>query len=105
MLLERRTVSRKTPGDGRLEITAGAAETLRARAPALEVELRGERAAGHVETMACTCAKTAGGPHEHHFLASEVLRSLHAAADVELHLVDASDAVGGRARVAVTPVR
>jgi hypothetical protein len=102
MLLERRTVSRKTPGDGRLEITHAVAEELRGRAPALEVELHGARAPGHVETMACTCAKS-GAPHEHHFLTSELLKSLHPAADVELHLLDSGEA-GGRARVAVTPV-
>jgi hypothetical protein len=100
MLLERRTVSRKTPGDGRLEISHAAAEELRARAPSLEVELHGARAPGHVETMACSCAK-AGSPHEHHFLASELLKSLHAASDVELHLLDSADP-GGGARVAVT---
>src|SRR5688500_1046889 len=102
MLLERRTVSRKTPGDGKLEISRGAAEELRGRAPALEVELHGARAPGHVETTTCTCAKV-GAPHEHYFLTSELLRSLPASADVELHLVDSADP-GGRARVAVTPV-
>ena len=85
MFLERQTVSRKTPGDGKLEISAAAAERLTAAATMLQVQLGERRAPCRVETLACTCQKV-GRSHEHHFVASELLKALRAATQVELHL-------------------
>ncbi len=94
MLLERRTVSRKTPGDGRLEITKPAAARLRDVAGDLEVEVASERAAATVGAMACTCRGTEK-PHEHFFLESPALKGLTPGADVNLEL----DAALGVVRV------
>jgi hypothetical protein len=103
MFLERQTVSRKTPGDGKLEISAGAAERLRAAANTLEIELGELRAPGRVETMACTCQKV-GSAHEHHFVTSELLKTLRAASQVDLHVDELPDQPGERATVTVLPV-
>ena len=103
MFLERQTVSRKTPGDGKLEISAGAAERLRAAASTLEIELGELRAPGRVETMACTCQKV-GQAHEHHFVTSELLKTLHAASQVDVHLDELSGEPREPARVTVLPV-
>ena len=100
MFLERRTVSRKTPGDGRLEISAAAAERMRAIPSALEIEYDGERSPGGIEEMKCACAK-ASGSHEHHFVVGRLLRRLEPGTDVELHLDDSDDASTGRRRLAV----
>jgi len=102
-LLERRTVSRKTPGDGRLEISPAAADRLRRSAPALEVEFDGRRAPGRVESMECTCQKGIG-PHEHHFVASELLKALRASAEVELLVEESASEPAPRVRLAVRPV-
>ena len=77
-------VSRKTPGDGRLEIPALLAERLTGIAD-LSVELPdGEIASASIEQMACTCAKAGGENHVHHFVRSELLRTLTAGASVDL---------------------
>ncbi|HEU4564879.1 MAG TPA: hypothetical protein VFS05_09540 [Gemmatimonadaceae bacterium] len=84
MLLERRTVSRKTPGDGKLEISEEAAFRLREEFPApFALRVNGAAGRGRVATMPCTCAR-AGGAHEHHFLESELLRALVPERAVEL---------------------
>jgi hypothetical protein len=101
-LLERRAVSRKTPGDGRLEIAPASAARLRLTGATIEVEYAGRRAPGRLETMACSCAK-AGGPHEHHFVSSELLKALRPGIDVDLR-VEGTPAARGVVRVMVTPV-
>jgi hypothetical protein len=85
MLLERRIVSRKTPGDGRLEITSRAAARLRGLGHALEVELGGDRSAAAVESMRCTCRGDAK-PHAHYFLQSQTFTQLTPGAEVDLEL-------------------
>lgn len=76
MHLENRTVSRKTPGDGRLEISGGAADRLRGALPdEFPLLVNGEPGRGRVERMPCTCRKAAGA-HEHWFLSGERLRAL-----------------------------
>jgi hypothetical protein len=85
MLLERRSVSRKTPGDGRLEITARAASRLRDLGHALEVELDGERSTATVESMTCTCRGDAK-PHAHYFLQSPRFTRLRPGSEVDLEL-------------------
>ena len=100
MFLERRTVSRKTPGDGKLEISPESAELLRSAGQELDIELGGIRAAGRLETMACACRKV-GRAHEHHFVVSELLKSLREATEVSLQLVAPRHAGEARALVMV----
>jgi len=88
-LVERRTVSRKTPGDGKLEITkvaAGRLESLGTRFALVVNEQDGEATLG---AMPCTCR---GGdtPHVHYFVESALFRSLTAGSEVDLSVDDAS---------------
>ena len=85
MLLERRKVSRKTPGDGRLEITKRAADRLRDVGDDLRLDVGGVRTAATLGTMSCTC-RGAEKPHEHYFLESPALRRLTVGSEVELQL-------------------
>jgi hypothetical protein len=85
MLLERRTVSRKTPGDGRLEITRRAAARLRDVTRELEIDVGGERTVAALGTMTCTC-RGAETPHEHYFLESPALKQLTPGTEVDLEL-------------------
>ncbi len=68
---ERRTVSRKTPNDGKLEISADAARSFREERIALTLD--DATAAATVVSLPCTCRPT---PHVHHFLEAELLRAL-----------------------------
>lgn len=76
MLLERRTVSRKTPRDGRLEISAESAAQLAALAVEFTVVSGGATGRGRLEAMPCGCVKGAGGGHVHHFVESPLLMAL-----------------------------
>lgn len=89
MLLETQTVSRKTPGDGRLEVSAATAEKVSALGSGLRLRAAGKEAPGSVETLTCTCAKRGEGTHVHYFLESEVLRALEPHSDVKLELEEA----------------
>lgn len=93
-LLERRTVSRKTPGDGRLEITSRAAARLRGLGHDLQLDVGGQRTGVTVGRMTCTC-RGAEKPHEHYFLESPTLKQLTPGTEVDLEL----DAAGGIVRV------
>lgn len=88
MLLERRTVSRKTPNDGRLEITKVAAAKCEPLGASFHVELGDVRARARLGTMKCTC-RGVDNPHVHYFIESEAFKALAAGAEVELEL-DAS---------------
>jgi hypothetical protein len=88
MLLERQTVSRKTPGDGRLEITSRAAARLRDLGHVLEVELSGQHSSATVESMSCTCRGKAK-PHAHYFLQSSTFTQLTPGTEVDLELDEA----------------
>jgi hypothetical protein len=75
-LLQTQIVSRKTPGDGRIEISLDTATTLEARSGLL-VRVGESVAPARVERLSCTCGGSSGqGDHLHHFLAAEPLRSL-----------------------------
>ena len=93
MLLERRTVSRKTPRDGRLEISAGSAERLAALGREFAVATGGVTGRGRLEAMPCGCAKGAGGGHVHHFVESPLLTSLVPESTVLVELDEASDTI------------
>jgi hypothetical protein len=86
MLLERTLVSRKTPLDGKLEVTAETAARLAAVGDALAVVVQGATGNARVESMTCTCAKRAGERHVHHFVESPILKSLVAGSEVRLEL-------------------
>ena len=85
MLLERRTVSRKTPLDGRLEITKRAAQRFDDLDGAFDVELDGDRVRGTIGTMECTC-RGVDNPHVHYFIESPVLKQLAAGEEIDLDL-------------------
>jgi hypothetical protein len=85
--LERRTVSPKTPGDGKLEITKVAAGRLESLGADFDVVVDTREGDARVGSMPCTCR---GGdkPHVHYFVQSELFRSLTAGSEVELLLDD-----------------
>jgi hypothetical protein len=94
--IERRTVSRKTPGDGKLEITKVAAGRLEPLGAEFPLAVDDKRGRGSLGSMPCTCR---GGdkPHVHYFVESDLLRSLAAGSEVDLFLDD-----GGRQLLVVT---
>ncbi len=77
MLLEIRTVGRKTPLDGKLEIAAATASRLQGAGTTLPLEVGARRDVATVVTLACSrCARAAEGAHTHWFLESPMLRDL-----------------------------
>lgn len=88
IVLERREVGRKTPGDGRLELTAASAARVRALGAEFAVRALGRADVGRLEALDCTCAKGGGeGPrHTHHFAASPLFRELTAGSPVRVEL-------------------
>jgi hypothetical protein len=92
MFLERRTVSRKTPGDGRLEITKSVAQRLEQLGPTFLIDVDGETARGALGTFECTC-RGESTPHVHYFLESEPLKRLQPGDDVDLALDESSNRV------------
>ena len=85
MILEHRTVSRKTPKDGMLEISSSTVSRLESMRDEIAIVLDGARGTGRLTEMACGCAK-GDGRHVHHFLSSELLRALTPDARVLLEL-------------------
>ena len=81
--LERRTVSRKTPSDGRLEITKRAASKLEEIGATFDVAVAGEKAPAQIGTMDCTC-RGVDNPHVHFFVESSLLKQLTPGSDVDL---------------------
>jgi hypothetical protein len=90
MFIEQRTVSRKTPQDGKLEISAAAAARLHALGASFLLRTAASEGSGRLIEMSCTCTKaSASGQHQHHFIESELLRALEANTDVRITLDDA----------------
>ena len=78
MLLEVRTVGRKTPLDGKLEIAAATAGSLQGAGAAVLLEVGARQGVATVVTLSCSkCARAAEGAHEHWFVESEILRDLN----------------------------
>lgn len=71
--LERRAVSRKTPRDGKHEITPATAARLQQLGAPLPMIVNGTADTGVVAPMPCSCRPEA---HEHWFLESAALRGL-----------------------------
>lgn len=88
MVIDRVVVSRKTPMDGRLEVSEPAAEVLRRLPGGFTVVVRGRVDRGRVEAMACTCRRAASAGHTHHFVVAPVLKNL----PPELHVLLRLDA-------------
>jgi hypothetical protein len=72
-VLERRAVSRKTPGDGKHELTAETAARLQAIGAPLPLVVDGVADEGRIVPMPCTCRGTS---HEHWFLEAAALRGM-----------------------------
>ncbi len=90
MLIEQRLVSRKTPLDGRLEISAAAAAQLQELGASFPLRTASGEGNARLHAMSCTCAKShTAGQHLHHFVESEVLRALEPGSEVRLELDDA----------------
>lgn len=87
MILEVREVGRKTPGDGRLEVTEATFRRL-----SMERELQAtvgeERSGAMLERMTCTCGAGEGAAHAHHFVRSEVFRQLTPGETCVLEITD-----------------
>jgi hypothetical protein len=92
MLVERRTVSRKTPVDGRLEITKVGAVRLGGLGDGFEIAIGDEHAPARLGTMQCTC-RGPERPHVHYFLESAALKQLEPGQDVELDLEGAGNLI------------
>jgi hypothetical protein len=90
MLIEQPTASRKTPLDGRLEISESTVAKLTPLGETFPVHTEHGSGEARLHTMSCTCAKSAStGQHVHHFVESDVLRALEPGARVRLELDDA----------------
>jgi hypothetical protein len=83
--LERRNVSRKTPGDGMVELTKPVAEMLLKRGKEFDLTTPSGDGRAILTSMPCTC-RGAENPHEHWFLRSDLFRALTPGADIELTL-------------------
>jgi hypothetical protein len=90
VLIEQCTVSRKTPLDGKLEISAVAAERLESLGATFPVRTARGEGRARLHAMSCTCAKGGGaGQHRHHFVESDVLRALEPGTEVRVEIDDA----------------
>jgi len=86
MLIERRIVSRKTPLDGRLEISYDAAARLESLGTQFPIRASNEAGVARVESMPCTCEKAQGAQHVHHFVESAILRALIPGSEVSVEI-------------------
>jgi hypothetical protein len=82
---ERRTVSRKTAGDGRLEITKVAAGHIQRLAEGWRLSVDGGAAKAALGSAPCTC-RGPELPHVHYFLQAEGLKELPAGSQVEVEV-------------------
>ena len=87
MLIEQRIVSRKTPLDGRLEISASTVTQLEPLGETFALRTAHGEGQARLYAMTCTCAKSEStGQHVHHFVESDVLRALEPGTHVRLEL-------------------
>ncbi len=93
MLLEQRSVSRKTPLDGKLEISPDSAARIGPLGPAIPLTSGGREGTARLHFLACTCARGEGGSHVHHFLESALFRALQPESQVQVELDEARGAV------------
>jgi len=87
VVIEEPTVSRKTPRDGRLEISESTVAQLARLGDTFLVRTAHGSGTARLHAMTCTCAKSGtAGQHVHHFVESDVLRALEPGARVRLEL-------------------
>jgi hypothetical protein len=98
MLLDESTVSRKTPLDGRLEVSPGTSRRLAALGDELTLVCDGREGTARLHDMACTCAKASDGAHVHHFVESPLLTVLVPGTVVRVELDERATAVILRTR-------
>jgi hypothetical protein len=92
MIIERRLVSRKTPHDGKIEISYDAATQLGSLGAEFPIRTADGVGVARVESLRCTCEKNAGDPHVHHFVESPILRALIPGSEVSVE-IDGATAV------------
>ncbi len=97
MYLETRKVSRKTPGDGKLEVSVTTFRALEGAGDRLTATLEQRDSSCALVTFECTCNKM-GGPHQHFFLQSTLFHGLTPESSVRL------DLEGLALRLIVTPL-
>lgn len=85
--LEDRTVSRKTPGDGMLEITIPVAEKLGPAGSSFALQTPAGTGTTELRAQPCTC-RGEDSPHVHWFLVSPLFRSLVPGTMIGLALED-----------------
>ena len=78
-------MSRKTPGDGKLEITKAAAHALESLGATFAVRVHTRTGEASLGTMPCTC-RGDETPHVHYFIQSDLFRALAPGSSVELML-------------------
>lgn len=83
--LENRTVGRKTPGDGRLEITKETAHRIEHLGERIPVELAGDFFEAALGTLPCSC-RGDEKPHVHYFIQAERFRGLDPGTRIDLEL-------------------
>ena len=90
--LEQCLVSRKTPRDGRLEISAAATALLGSLGVEVPVVAPEGEGVGRLESLECTCEKGAaeGVRHVHNFVHSSLFMSLTAGSEVRVQLDEAT---------------
>lgn len=76
MILELCTVGRKTPSDGRLEITAATFRRLAIERASLTATVDDQQVDAYLERLPCTCGRGGGEDHEHTFIRADVFRGL-----------------------------
>jgi hypothetical protein len=89
VFIEQCTVSRKTPLDGKLEISAAAAAKIETLGESFPLRTASGEGRARLHEMTCTCTKaSASGQHLHHFVESDALRALEPGTDVRVELDD-----------------
>ncbi|MFN2400018.1 MAG: hypothetical protein ABR543_15470 [Gemmatimonadaceae bacterium] len=91
--LETAIVSRKTPGDGKLEISLETATAIGMDRQGLTVALSGSAGSAQVSSVLCGCGRADGAKsakHVHYFLMCDLLRSLKPDERVSVLLDDVS---------------
>ena len=93
MLLEQCSVSRKTPLDGKLEVSADTATSLASLGAEFAVISAGRPGRGRLQALACSCAKGTTQQHIHHFVESPLFRELTPGVSVRVELDERTPAV------------
>ena len=88
MLMEVRTVGRKTPGDGKLEVSEETARRLGTLGPQIPLRVGAQTGTAVLSSLRCSCGKGAESGHRHHFLEAQLFRALRPDLTVAIELID-----------------